>query len=142
MKNNMLEKAKELLESVDYTCVITDGDAVFTSTLRGVKPLVQFLESKTQMNGFSAADKVVGRATAYLYVLLGVKALYAQVISQPALAVLQENGIDAQYGNLVPNIINRKGDGICPFEAAVMDITDPQNAYAAIRRKMQEMNIQ
>ena len=142
MENDMLEKAKELLESGGYTCVITDGGAVFTSTLRGVKPLVQFLESKTDMAGFSAADKVVGRATAYLYVLLGVKNLYAQVISQPALAVLQENGIDAQYGNLVPNIINRKGDGICPFEAAVMDITEPQKAYAAIRQKMLEMNIQ
>ena len=58
------------------------------------------------------------------------------------MAVLQENGIDAQYGNLVPNIINRKGDGICPFEAAVMDITESQKAYAAIRQKMLEMNIQ
>lgn len=142
MKNNMLEKAISLLETGSYTCVLTDGEAVLTSTQRGVKPLVQFLESGTELAGFSAADKVVGRATAYLYVLLGVKALYAQVISQPALAVLQKNGIDTQYGNLVPNIINRKGDGICPFEAAVMDITDPKNAYAAIRRKMQEMNIQ
>lgn len=137
-----MENAKKLLESGGYTCVITDGDLVLTSTLRGVKPLVQFLESGRDLTGFSAADKVVGRATAYLYVLLGVKNLYAQVISRPALAVLQENGIDAQYGNLVPNIINRKGDGICPFEAAVMDITDPQKAYAAIRQKMQEMHIQ
>ncbi len=136
-----MEKAKELLELGGYTCVITDGNTVLTSTQRGVKPLVQFLESGRDFSGFSAADKVVGRATAYLYVLLGVKNLYAQVISRPALAVLQGNGIDTRYGNLVPNIINRKGDGICPFEAAVMDITDPPNAYVAIRRKMQEMNI-
>lgn len=142
MENTALKKAKELLESVGYTCVITDGDRLLTSTQRGVKPLVQFLESGTDMTGFSAADKVVGRATAYLYVLLGVKNLYAQVVSQPALAVLQANGIEASYGTLVPNIINRKGDGICPFEAAVMEITDPQSAYAAIRQKMQEMNIQ
>ena len=137
-----MKKAKELLKSNGYTCVLTDGNAVYTSTQRGVKPLVEFLESDTAFAGFSAADKVVGRATAYLYVLLGVKSLYAQVISQPALAVLQANGIAAEYGNLVPNIINRKGDGICPFEAAVMDITDPQKAYAAIRQKMQEMHIQ
>lgn len=136
-----MENAKNLLESGGYTCVITDGNTVLTSTQRGVKPLVQFLESGRDLAGFSAADKVVGRATAYLYVLLGVKNLYAQVVSRPALAVLQENGIDTRYGNLVSNIINRKGDGICPFEAAVMDITDPQNAYAAIRRKMQEMHI-
>ncbi len=142
MEKTASEKAKGLLQSGGYTCVITDGDKAFTSTQRGVKPLVQFLESGTAFAGFSAADKVVGRATAYLYVLLGVKDLYAQVISRPALAVLQEKGIGVSYSDLVTNIINRKGDGICPFEAAVMDITDPQRAYAAIRQKMQEMNIQ
>ena len=73
ISGGIMENAKELLESGGYTCVITDGDRVLTSTLRGVKPLVQFLESGRDLTGFSAADKVVGRATAYLYVLLGVK---------------------------------------------------------------------
>ncbi|MBR2937330.1 MAG: DUF1893 domain-containing protein [Oscillospiraceae bacterium] len=142
MENTALNKAISLLESGGYTCVLTDGDVVFTSNQRGVKPLAQFLESGTAFTGFSAADKVVGRATAYLYALLGVKALYAQVVSQPAIAVLREHGIDVSYGKFVLNIINRKGDGICPFEAAVLEITDPQRAYAAIRQKMQELNMQ
>lgn len=136
-----LMKAKELLESGGYTCVLTDGTAVYTSTLRGVRPLVQFLRSGTIPSGFSAADKVIGKATAYLYVLLGVREIYAQVISEPAAKVLQENGIHVQYGQMVSNIINRKGDGICPFEATVMEIADPENAYDAILQKMQEMNI-
>lgn len=38
-----LEKARELLETGGYTCVLTDGTTVHTSTFRGVKPLVQFL---------------------------------------------------------------------------------------------------
>ena len=133
--------AKEILTSGGYTCVLTDGQAVYTSTDRGVKPLVQFLEGGRIPAGFSAADKVVGRATAYLYVLLKVKEVYSQVISQPAVDVLLENGVAVSYDKLVPNIINRKGDGICPFEAAVMDIHEPEQAYAAIRRKMVEMNI-
>ena len=137
----ILAKAKELLETGGYTCVLTDGTAVYTSTFRGVKPLVQFLAKGTIPAGFSAADKVVGRATAYLYVLLDVKELYSQVISEPAAEVLREHGIEVQYGKLVPNIVNRKGDGICPFEAAVMEITDPKIAYDAILKKMQEMNI-
>lgn len=136
-----LMKAKELLESGGYTCVLTDGTNVYTSTLRGVRPLVQFLKSGTITSGFSAADKVIGKATAYLYVLLGVREIYAQVISEPAARVLQENGIYIQYGQMVSNIINRKGDGICPFEAAVMDISEPDKAYDAILLKMQEMNI-
>lgn len=136
-----LDKAREILETGGYTCVLTDGTTVHTSNFRGVKPLVQFLQSRTIPSGFSAADKVVGRATAYLYVLLGVKEIYSQVISEPALSVLQFHGIYVQYGNLVPNIINRKGDGICPFEAAVMKIQDPHIAYNAILQKMKEMNI-
>ena len=133
--------AKERLLSGGYTCVLTDGEAVYTSTERGVKPLVRFLEAGQIPAGFSAADKVVGRATAYLYVHLKVKEVYSQVISQPAVNVLRENGIGVCYDKLVPNIINRKGDGICPFEAAVMEIHDPEQAYAAIRDKMREMNI-
>ena len=136
-----LIKAKEILETGGYTCVLTDGTAVYTSTLRGVKPLVQFIESGNISCGLSAADKVVGKATAYLYVLLGVREVYAQVISEPAAKVLQDKGINVQYGKMVPNIINRKGDGICPFEAAVMEITEPKLAYDVILQKMQEMNI-
>ncbi len=137
----ILTKAKEILESGGYTCVLTDGIEVHTSTFRGVKPLVQFLRSGMIPSGLSAADKVVGRATAYLYVLLEVKEIHAQIISEPAAEVLKEHGIQVQFGKMVPNIINRKGDGICPFESAVIEITDPKSAYDAILQKMQEMNI-
>lgn len=136
-----LSKAKEMLESGGYTCVLTDGNSVYTSTLRGVKPLVQFLEQKIVPPGFYAADKVVGRATAYLYVLLGIHELYAQVISEPAADVLREKGIQIHYGQMVPNIINRRGDGICPFEEAVMEICEADEAYTAVLQKMRELNI-
>ena len=137
----MLENAKNRLDAEGYTCVITDGEKEYTSRQRGVKPLVQFLQQGCIPPQAHAADKVVGKATAYLYVLLQVRALYAQVISKPALAVLQNHGIFVQYRTLTENIINRTGDGICPFEAAVMEIDDPDRAYDAIREKMREMNI-
>ena len=136
-----LEHAKEILESGGYTCVLTNGAAVHTSMNRGVKPLAQFLQSGAVPAGCFAADKVVGRATAYLYVLLKVRGVYARVISEPAVRVLEAHNITVSYGTVVPNIINRKGDGICPFEAAVMEIRDLQTAYAAILEKMREMNI-
>lgn len=137
----LLEKAKELLETGGYTCVLTDGERVHTSVLRGVRPLVQLVENKLPTAGFSAADKVVGKATAYLYVLLGVRGLYAQVISRPALEVLQAAGITVRYDTLVGHIINRQGDGICPFEEAVLGIHTPEEAKAAIFAKMDEMGI-
>ena len=136
-----LENAKSTLSSGGYTCVHCLGDKIYTSQEGGVKPLVVFLESEERFEGYSAADKVVGRATAFLYVLLGVKNVYADVISRPALDVLESNGISASFGTAVDNIINRKGDGICPFEAAVLDLTSPDAAYKAVREKMAEMKI-
>ena len=134
-------KAKQILDSGNYTAVLCKDGQVFPSTLRGVKPLVLWVEEKTDFSGFAAADKVVGKATAFLYLLLDVHTIYAQVISKPALQVLEAQGVNVEYGQLVENIINRQGNGLCPFEEQVLNLTDKYDAYLAIRAKMKEMNI-
>ncbi len=138
---NDLDTAKNLLISGEFTCVICRGELLLTSALRGVKPLVSWYESGVDTLGAYAADKVVGRGAAFLYLLMGVRSVYARLISAPALSLLCENGVVVEYSSCVPNIINRVGDGICPFEAAVLDISEPQAAYVAIRSKMLELNI-
>ncbi len=137
---NGLNRAKELLHTNEYTCVLCHGEKIYTSTQRGVKPLVDWLSSGTALSGYSAADKVVGKGAAFLYVLLDVKAVYAKVISRPALDVLLAHGIYTEYGALTENIINRKGDGICPIESAVLETNDPHKAYEAIIKKLSELN--
>lgn len=132
--------AKELLHTEGYTCVLCKGESVLTSTQRGVRPLTVWLGSGRDFQGYCAADKVVGRATAFLYVLMGVKGVYARVISQLALQVLTEHGVAVEYVELTPNVINRRGDGICPFERAVLDVTDPAIAYEAITKKLSEFS--
>lgn len=141
MEQQDLALAREHLLAGEFTCVIRKGQTEYTTRERGVKPLVRWLTEGTDLRGFSAADKVVGKATAYLYCLLGVKAVYAHVMSVSAARVLEENGISVTQGRLVENIINRQGTGICPFEAAVWEIHTPQEALTAIRAKMAEMNI-
>ena len=133
----MIEKAKNVLATGVYTCVVCGEAVTMTAVERGVKPLVAWLQSGTDLRDCCAADKVVGKATAFLYCLLGVRAVYGRVMSVPALAVLQAGGIEAQYEMLVPHIINRAGDGICPFEKAVENISDPQMARRIILQKMQ-----
>ena len=136
-----MEQARNLLIAGGYTCVVHKEGTVYTATERGVKPLVRWLTEGIDVRGFSAADKVVGRATAYLYVLLGVKEVWAAVMSEAAAEVLQRHGIAASQDELVPHIINRAGTGICPFEEAVLDIQTPEEALTAIREKMRAMNI-
>ena len=128
-----LKKALDLLNSGNFTCVVCKEEVVYTTTQRGVAPLLNWLDSKTDLKDFSAADRVVGRGAAFLYCLLGVKEVYALVMSRPAAEVLQSHGILADAGTFVEGIINRTGTGPCPFEAAVMDIQDTQEALNAIR---------
>ncbi len=136
-----LTKAKDLLQREGYTCVFCHGDEVISSRDRGVKPLVMLYESGRDVAAFSVADKVVGQGAAYLYLLLGVKHLYAEVISTPAFALLKENGVSVTYKTQVPHIQNRVGDGYCPFEMAVASCKTPHEAYQAILAKMDEMHI-
>lgn len=134
-----LEKATDALNGGDYTCVLCKGDVVYTSTQRGVKPLVEWIDSGVDLNGFSAADKIVGKAAAFLYVLLGVKAVYAHVMSEAAIRVLSENGIECRCDTSVEKIINRANTGICPMEEAVGGISSPNEALTAVKQKMRQL---
>ncbi len=139
MKN--LEKAKALLTESELTCAICGDGRLFTSRDRGIKPLVALYAASAHTADCSAADKVVGRGAAFMYILMGINEIYAALISDAALSLLCDYGLRVEYGKRVPNIINRSGDGICPFEAAVLDITEPTDAYSAICRKLRELNI-
>jgi len=141
MEHTDLKKAKTTLEAGGFTCVLCRDETVHTATERGVKPLVRWLTENLDARNFSAADRVVGRATAFLYRLLGVKEVYAHVMSRAAAEVLESSGIAHSCGTLVDHIINRQGTGICPFEETVLHITDPEEAFTAIREKMAQMNI-
>ncbi|RKI39466.1 DUF1893 domain-containing protein [bacterium D16-51] len=114
MKNCDLERAKEVFYSGDYTCVLCKGVATLTSAERGVKPLLNWLDDENGAEGFSAVDKVVGRAAAFLYVLLKVKEVYANVMGEGAADVLAKYGIRSSYGVLAKEIINRKGSWYLP----------------------------
>ena len=134
-----LEQAKNLLHREQYTCVILKEDCCYTSTQRGIAPLMQYLADDIDMIGFAAADKVVGKAAAYLYVLLGIASLYADVISKPALEVLEQYKIPVVYDYLVPAIRNRTDTGYCPMETAVLEIHDAKIAYQVLKAKLATM---
>lgn len=125
-----------------FTCVIYREEESYTSTERGVAPLLKWLKSDKDFNGFWAADKVVGKAAAFLYVLLGVSYVYANVISESAATVFDCFGIEYGYGHKVDAIRNRAGDGFCPMEQAVWDIAEPQTAYQKIQETLRRLKEQ
>ena len=83
--NKDLEQAKALLENnEEYTCAACRAGESFASEEHGVRPLMRWLNEGTDLSGASAADRIVGKAAAFLYVLLGVRTVYAPLMSVPA----------------------------------------------------------
>ena len=139
MKND-LERARELLLTGGYTCVFCKGDTVLTDTRRGVAPLLSRYEAGERLCDFAVADKVVGLGAAHLYLLLLAKNIYAAVISAPALALLETNGVAVTFDECPPYIKNRAGTGRCPIETAVEGIREPTAALSAIRQTLSRLS--
>ena len=123
---------------------IQDGNAVISLrtcagevrclTERGIKPLLILLaEEEKALRGATVADKVVGKAAAFLFVLGEVEKLHACVLSVPAKEVLERYGIDFTYDTLTEKILNRDKTGFCPMETKVWDIDTPEEAYAVLK---------
>ena len=121
------------------TCVLCRGDNTYTSEKSGIAPMLGFLADGVGLDGFSAADRIIGKAAAMLFVRAGVREVYGEVMSRAALPVLEKYGIRCSFGALTDRIANRAGDGICPMEATVAGIDDPAEAEAALRDKLVQL---
>ena len=128
-----------LLATEGATCVVVRNDKVAITRERGVKPLLQWISEGRSFEGWSVADKVVGKAPALLYVQLKPAVVYAIAMSEAARDILLANGIACGCEDLVPFIVNRAGDGQCPIDVSVTNISDPHEAERAIRECVRQM---
>lgn len=129
----MMEEIIELLHREQCSCVIANGE-IRTFRQRGVADLYELLNREPDfLQGSSVADKVIGKAAAALMILGGVKEIYADVISEPALALLREAAVEVSFGQAVDHIINRTQTGWCPLETICYPIKSAQEILPLIR---------
>ena len=120
-------------------CLSKDGVLIFGDT-RGIAPLLELIASGKDVSGYSAADKVVGKAAAALFIKCGVKQLYAAVLSKGGAELLERHGVEYVYGTLTDAIINRAGTDACPMEKAVRNLEEIEDMYVAIVREHARIN--
>ena len=137
-----VRRARLLLERAGHTCVLCRGDKVYADDRAGIAPMMGFIGAGVDLRGFSAADRIVGRAAALLFVLAGVREVYSAVMSKGGAEVLEAHGIAHSCTTLTERIINRTGTGICPMEQAVTGIDDPHAAYKAIAATLERLRAQ
>lgn len=129
----------DILHNEGLTLVIKSGDGeIRRFTGRGVKDLLMLaVEHQEVLKGAFIADKAVGKAAAACMVVGGIEQVHADVMSEPALALLQDHGIIAEYGQLVDHIINRDGTDWCPMEKLSRDENNPAAIVARIQNFFQ-----
>ncbi len=122
------------LHAEQCSCVIRNGEQVRTFRERGVKDLFRLLDEEPELlRGAFVADKVVGKGAAALMILGGVKEVYADVASTPALALFATAGVSVECAHEVPQIVNRAGTGRCPVETLCLDCRTPEECLEPIR---------
>ena len=124
-----------ILHDEGLTLVMKSADGTLHRyTQRGVKDLLTLVtESPEVLHDALIADKAVGKAAAACMAVGGVRHVHADVMSEPALALLQAHGVKAEYGQLVVHIINRAGTGWCPMEQLSRDIDDPATIIQKVK---------
>ena len=124
----VIQRLRRLLKT--YTLVVlSDNAIVFCSKESTIAPLISALDTLAEgLKGKILGDRVVGKAAALIMVIQPPKFVYAQVISSPAVMILERYDVRYAYGRIVRNILTKEGD-ICPFERAVMGIDDPNVAF-------------
>ncbi len=127
-----LENARQTLLSGGHCCVACKGTELACYDEHGIRPLLRILrETPEFLQGASVADKVIGRAAALLLAFGGAQELFACLLSETAIPVLQAHGIPYRYETLVPVIQNRDNTGLCPMEQRAQSLDTPEEAFAA-----------
>ena len=132
-----LEIAQENLG--DHSVCFCKNGSFFTEDGRGISPLIRLIDESRDLSGYAAADRIVGKAAAMLFVKADVSAVYGRVTSAAAKEYLDSRGIPCTFGTLTEKIINRSGDDICPMEKTVTDIDDPEEAYSALKERLSQL---
>ena len=132
-----LNKAKKLLQ--DHSLVLVKENDIYIEDDKGLKPLLSFINKNINLKGFSLADKIIGRAAAFLIIKLNIKEVYTKTISKGAYELLIDNNVDISYDNMVDKILNKDKTGLCPMEECVININNPEDAYNEIIKKIKLM---
>ena len=125
----------DIFHSEGLTLVVKSGDGtIHRFTQRGVKDLLTLVTTAPEvLHSAIIADKAVGKAAAACMVQGGVKQVWADVMSEPAMTLLRAYGVEAECGTLVDHIINRAGTDWCPMERLSREIDDPATIIQIIQ---------
>lgn len=132
--DDMLNK----LNADSLSLIVRNHGVETTYSRHGVIDLYE-LQNTDVLQGAAVADKIIGKGAAALLVNGGARFVTTNKITEPALKMLTEAGVEVSYKEIIEKIINKAGDDICPLEKRLADVTDPDAALPIIEEFMKDI---
>jgi hypothetical protein len=108
---------ESFLKGDDTLWVLKAKNPIFQSKKEGIASLLDYIEKFSPFpDDVTVFDRVVGNAAALLLEMIRCKKIFSSIGSSHALETLNRHAIPSYFVKVVPYILNRKGDGMCPFE--------------------------
>lgn len=132
-----LEIAKTTLLENDYSIVLVkENKIVNTSRKNGLLPILDLYNNdKSILESAIVADKVIGKAAALILKEANIKELYAELISENAIELLDKTNIKYKYNKKVREIRNRDNTSICPIEELALESNNADELIEKIKEK-------
>ena len=116
MEDLKLAKSQLLRNDLNFV-LVRDSQILAQSKGRGISPIHEtYKKDKGLFKAASVADRVIGKAAAMFLIAGGITNLYTDLISDIAVELLQDAGIQVEFKKRVPVILNQAGDDLCPME--------------------------
>lgn len=134
---NNLKLAKSTLFENEYSIVVVkENEIVYKSESKGLQSLISLYKNDVNtLENSSIADKVIGRAAALILVDSNIKEVYADLISQNAIDILDKSNIPYEYKAQVKEIRNRDNTGMCPMEELSLKCVSADELIEKIEEK-------
>ena len=136
-----LELAKKQLYDKQLTLAIAkNGRIIYETDAHRISGFMRAIDTLgIQLCGASVADKVAGKALALLCIFAGIREVYAEVLSKKAQDIFNQNQVTYQWLQIVDNVLDLTKTGVCPFEKAAAEITNPDESYDAFKALLEKM---
>ncbi len=121
--------------------VLKEGKIIFESSADGIRPLFDAEKNVglANLEDSIIVDKIVGKAAALIVSYFKVKEVHCEMLSHRGKIILDKMVRLYSTENLIPEVLNKAGTDICPFEREVLDIDNPEEAYNQLYKKLESL---
>lgn len=137
-KGDLLAEMRRRIDEGATLVLSRKGEIFSVRNGRGIGPLIEALEAG-ELAGSIVMDRVIGRAAAAICAMGRAAEVHTSLAAEGAEKILSSFGIKLQAQLVVPGILNRQKEGLCPMERAVKGLDDPAAMVIEIKKTLERI---